>query len=151
MISYNIIIEKEEGSIDIINETNHNNHENYILLVDDEQDVLYTFDLYLKSLGFPTISFTNPIVALDFFNRNFTKCALVIVDYGMSEMSGLELIKKIREKDTDYKIKIIVISATVKNSVIYYSDKLSNLKIDKFLEKPIQLDKLKNEVEMLFI
>jgi hypothetical protein len=73
MISYNIIIEKEEGSIDIINETNHNNHENYILLVDDEQDVLYTFDLYLNSLGFPTISFTNPIVALDFFNRNFTK------------------------------------------------------------------------------
>jgi hypothetical protein len=36
--------------------------------VDDEQDVLYTFDIYLKSLGFPTISFTNPIVALDYFN-----------------------------------------------------------------------------------
>ena len=117
--------------------------------MDDEQDVLYTFDIYLKSLGFSTISFVNPIEALNYFNRNFTNCALVIADYGMPLLNGLDLIKKIREKDTDCRIKIIVISATVKDNEIYNNDKVLNLKIDKFLEKPIPLDKLKNEIEML--
>ena len=67
----------------------------------------------------------------------------------MPLLNGLDLIKKIREKDTDYRIKIIVISATVKDNEIYNNDKVLNLKIDKFLEKPIPLDKLKNEIEML--
>lgn len=72
---------------------------------------------------------------------------LVITDYSMPQMTGLDLIKKI--KDTDCRIKIIVISATVKDSIIIQNDKAFNLKIDKFLEKPIPLDKLKNEIEML--
>jgi len=67
----------------------------------------------------------------------------------MPQMSGLDLIKKIREKDQNYKIKIIVISATVKDDIIKHNSKFLNLKIDKFLEKPIQLDRLKNEIEML--
>ena len=74
---------------------------------------------------------------------------MVITDYGMPQMSGLDLIKKIRKKDQNYKIKIIVISATVKDDIIRENSKFLNLKIDKFLEKPVPLDKLKNEIEML--
>ncbi len=133
------------------NNNNNNDNNKYILLVGDDEDILYTFELYLKSLGYPTISFVNPVEALDHFNKNFAKCALVITDYGMPSITGLDLIKKIREKDKDYKIKIIVISATVKDNVIYNSNKLSNLKVDKFLEKPIQLNILKTEIKKLFI
>jgi len=103
----------------------------------------------LKSLGYTTKSFDNPSEALNYFNKNFNNCILVITDYGMPQMSGLDLIKKIREKDQNYKIKIIVISATVKDDIIKHNSKFLNLKIDKFLEKPIQLDRLKNEIEML--
>ena len=74
---------------------------------------------------------------------------LVITDYSMPQMTGLDLIKKIREKDTDCIIKTIVISATVKDDIIKQNGKSLNLKIDKFLEKPIPLDKLKNEIKML--
>ena len=69
----------------------------------------------------------------------------------MPEMSGLDFIKKIREKDRKYKIKVIVISATVKDDIIKQNDKFLNLKIDKFLEKPIPLEKLKDEIQMLFM
>jgi CheY-like chemotaxis protein len=113
-------------------------------LVDDEKDTTYTFDLYLKSLGFSTKPFVNPVEALDYFNKNFTNCILVITDYAMLQMSGINLIQKIRKKDQNFKIKIIVISATVKDDIIKHNDKLFNLKIDKFLEKPIPLYKLKN-------
>ena len=103
----------------------------------------------MKSIGYSIISFVNPVEALKYFNKNFSNCILVIADYNMPHMSGLDLIEKIREKDTDYKIKTIVISATVKDDIIKQNDKSLNLKIDKFLEKPIQLDKLKNEIKML--
>ena len=105
--------------------------------------------MYLKSIEYSTVSFVNPVEALNYFNKNFTNCILVIADYGMPLMSGLDLIKKIREKDRDYKIKIIVISATVKNDIIESNDKILDLKIDKFLEKPLPLEKLKDEVELL--
>jgi CheY-like chemotaxis protein len=83
-------------------------------LVDDYQDTLYTFELYLKSIGYSTISFNDPVEALNYFNKNISNCILVITDYGMPKMSGLDLIEKIREKDRNYKIKIILISATIK-------------------------------------
>jgi CheY-like chemotaxis protein len=117
--------------------------------VDDAKDIVYTFEIYLKSIGYHTVSFVNPIEALDYFNKNFTNCILVITDYGMPQMSGLDLIKKIRETDRNHRIKIIVISATVKNDIINYNDKFLNLKIDKFLEKPLSLEELKNEVKKL--
>jgi CheY-like chemotaxis protein len=128
---------------------NTNNNKKYILLVDDEKDTLYTFDLYLKSLGFSTISFVNPVEALNYFNKNFNNCILVIADYNMPQMSGIDMIKKIREKDWHDKIKIIITTATSTNNIINYDDKLAEYKVDKFLEKPISLEKLKNEIEML--
>jgi YesN/AraC family two-component response regulator len=67
----------------------------------------------------------------------------------MPQMSNLDLIQKIRETDRNYKIKTIVISATVKNNIINYNDNFLNLKIDKFLEKPLPLEELKNEVKKL--
>ena len=118
-------------------------------MVDDHKDTLYTFDIYLKSIGYTTVSFVNPVEALDYFKQNFSNCMLVITDYGMPQMSGLDLIEKIREKDTDCKIKTIIISATIKENIINYNEIFLRLKVDKFLEKPIPLDKLKNEIDTL--
>jgi CheY-like chemotaxis protein len=118
-------------------------------LVDDNRDTLFTFDLYLKSIGYSTVSFNDPVEALEYFDKNVSNCILVITDYGMPQMSGLDLIEKIREKDQNYKIKIIIISATIKDDVINYVDRFLKLKVDRFLEKPIPLEEFKNEIKML--
>ena len=127
-------------------ESSNNNHF-YILLVDDEKDILDLFSEYLTSNGFNTISFDNPVNALKYFYQNPNNCSLVITDYKMPQMSGIDLIKKIKEKDTDYKIKTIVISAFIKDNLPY--DKSYITMIDKILEKPVYLDRLKNEVQEL--
>ena len=100
--------------------------------MDDDKDTVYTFHLYLKSLGYSTNSFVDPVEALNYFNKNFTKCALVITDYGIPQMSGLDLIEKIREKDRKYKIKIIDISATIKDNIINTMIDSWNLKLINF-------------------
>ena len=124
-----------------------NNNDNYILLVDDEQDILDLFTEYLSSNGFNIVSFHNPKEALNYFYQNQSNCSIVITDYKMPQMSGIDLIKKIREKDTNCKIKTIIISAFIKDNLPY--DKSYITMIDKILEKPVYLDRLKNEVKEL--
>ena len=75
-----------------------NNNDYYILLVDDEKDILDLFSEYLSSNGFNTISFQNPLEALNYFYQNQSNCSLVITDYKMPQMSGIDLIKKIKKK-----------------------------------------------------
>jgi response regulator RpfG family c-di-GMP phosphodiesterase len=68
----------------------------------------------------------------------------------MSQMSGIDFINKIREKDTDSKIKIMLISAFMKSD-LNVNVMLKNLKIDKVIEKPIHLETLKDEVKKLLL
>ena len=125
-----------------------NNNDFYILLVDDEKDILDLFSEYLTSNGFNTISFDNPDEAIKYFYQNPNNCSLVITDYKMPQMSGIDLIKKIREKDADYKIKIMLISAFMKSD-LNVNVMLKNLKIDRVIEKPIHLENLMDEVKKL--
>ena len=124
-----------------------NNNDFYILLVDDEKDILDLFSEFLTSNGFNTISYDNPVKALEYFYENTNNCSVVITDYRMPQMSGIDLIKKIKEKNTDYKIKTIIISAFIKDNLPY--DKSYITMIDKILEKPVYLDRLKNEIQEL--
>ena len=74
---------------------------------------------------------------------------LVITDYRMPQMSGIDFIEKIREKDTNCKVKIILSSAFIKSDLILNSTKINSLSIDKIIEKPIRIETLKNEVQKL--
>ena len=125
-----------------------NNNDYYILLVDDEKDILDLFSEYLSSNGFNTISFQNPVEALEYFYQNISNCYLVIADYKMPQISGIDFIKKVREKEnTDCKIKTIIISAFIKDNIPY--DKSYITTVDKILEKPVYLDRLKKVVQEL--
>jgi YesN/AraC family two-component response regulator len=64
----------------------------------------------------------------------------------MPQMSGIDLIKKI--KDTNCKIRTIVISAFIKDNLPY--DKSYITTVDRILEKPVYLDRLKNVIQGLF-
>jgi len=125
---------------------NNKNNNKYVLLVDDEKDILFLYSECLKSDGYQTISFDNPVEALIYLgkNDNISNCSLVITDYKMPQMSGLDLVKKIREKDSKSKIKTMLVSAYLKNDLL--KDNVDMKKIDKIIEKPIDIDKLKNEV-----
>ena len=124
-----------------------NTNDSYMLLVDDDQDILDLFSEYLISNGFITISFLNTIEALEYFYKNPRNCSLVITDYKMPQMSGIDFIKKIREQDINYKIKTIILSAFIKDNLPY--DKSYINAVDRILEKPVYLERLKKEVQGL--
>ena len=128
---------------------NNNNNNKYILLVDDEKDILFLYSECLKSDRYQIVSFDNPIEALNYLNKNdnISNCSLVITDYKMPQMSGLDLIKKIREKDSNSNIKTMIVSAYVKDDLLKDNSYIE--RIDKIIEKPVDVDTLKNEVTNL--
>jgi response regulator RpfG family c-di-GMP phosphodiesterase len=65
----------------------------------------------------------------------------------MPQMSGIDFIKKVREVDNDFIIKVILISAYIINSI--FIDQNNKLKIHKIIEKPISLKVLETEIKML--
>ena len=118
-------------------ETNTNDHANtnkYILLVDDEKDILELYTEYLTSFGLKIMPFLDPIEALNYIHGNLNNCSLVIIDYQMHQMTGFDFIKNIRDIDVNFIIKIILITAYIKNNLVI--DKSNNLRIDKIIEKP---------------
>ena len=59
-------------------------------------------------------------------------------------MAGIDLIKKIREQDFNSNIKTMIISAYVKDTLL--KDNSYIQRIDKILEKPVDVETLKNEI-----
>ncbi|HEU5171994.1 MAG TPA: response regulator [Nitrososphaeraceae archaeon] len=126
------------------------NNNKVILMVDDELDILELFGECLRSEGYNVQLFTEPSELLKYFYEN-PNCSVVITDYKMPEMGGIDLIRKIREIDKEFKIKLILISAYLEDGITssYSTNELENLKIDKILEKPLKITELTNIVKKL--
>jgi len=126
------------------------NENKTILMVDDEIDILELFGECLRSEGYNVQLFNDPTKLLEYICYN-PNCSLVITDYKMPKIGGIDLIKKIREIDDGFKIKIILISAYLEDGITnnYDTNELENLKIDKILEKPIKINELTNIVKKL--
>ena len=64
----------------------------HIIVVDDDIDIANIFNTFLQELGYNTVSFTDPILALEFFKQNSQKYTILITDLRMPCMSGIELV-----------------------------------------------------------
>lgn len=79
-------------------------------VIDDEEDLVYLFKEALKQIkGIHVISFTDPKLALQHFQINHKQYGVVIADYRMPQMTGLELLNKVR--GINPAVKKILISA----------------------------------------
>lgn len=103
-----------------------------ILLVDDNQSARVTLSIALKSEGFTVDMVDSGDEALEKLTSQ--RYEWLISDVNMPGMSGIELVRRIREKDSD--LRIILISA------FRSCHQLQDIRIDGFLEKPLDIRKL---------
>ena len=66
-----------------------------ILLVDDEEDLVFGTERMLKQLGYKVISRTDPLVALQLFSSEPAQFDLIITDQAMPHMNGTELAREL--------------------------------------------------------
>jgi DNA-binding response OmpR family regulator len=118
-----------------------------IIIVDDEPELASLFENYFEAGGMDAVSFTNPLLAFEYFKDNLQKFSVVITDLRMPGMCGLELASKMRTLDDSVKIFLITAFETddIEHSKIYQS-----AKIDRIFQKPIKLSILKKIIEEEF-
>ncbi len=108
-----------------------------ILIVDDDEMVLMALNELLKPEGYEIDSVNNAKEALEKIDES--DYDLLMLDIIMPEMNGLELCKKIREREKYRETSIVFLTAKSREE-----DKALGLEAgaNLFLSKPISPDKL---------
>jgi DNA-binding NtrC family response regulator len=113
-----------------------------VSIVDDELDITELFhDAVCDSIdGVSVVSFNDPVIALAHFTRNKERYALVISDFRMPNLTGLELLKKVKKFRSN--VRTILVSAYEVEYNAVFQRYMQESIIDSFIEKPVTINQL---------
>ena len=106
------------------------------LVVDDTKNIRTLLGIYLKLNNFEVLVATNGHEALSLIDTE--PLDLIFLDIKMPEISGTEVLKRIRAKGITAPVVIMTAFATVKNAV-----DCTKLGAITYLQKPFTTDKIK--------
>jgi CheY-like chemotaxis protein len=120
------------------------NNTKLMSVVDDEHDIMSLFSDALSEIGDNSVfGFIDSTLALEHFKLHQLDYNLILSDYRMPTMDGMELLKKV--KAINPSVKTVLISAFDIDDKLFEECKC----VDKILQKPITIPELINEVEVL--
>lgn len=113
-----------------------------VSIVDDESDITELFhDAVCGSIdGISVVSFNDPVIALEHFTQNKERYALVISDFRMPNLTGLELLKKVKKFKSN--VRTILVSAYEVEYNAVFQRYMQESIIDSFIEKPVTINQL---------
>ena len=114
-----------------------------VMMVDDNEEVLRVFSSMVTMLGYGVTSFTSAIDAIEYIKGSLKEIDLIITDYRMPEMNGLDLLIKVRMSGVD--IPSIILTG--------YPDEVDSVRAGycgaTIIGKPIRLNELHHQISML--
>jgi two-component system, NtrC family, response regulator AlgB len=112
-----------------------------LLVVDDDKNIRMTLSTFLESAGHSVQQAADAASALATLFKE-PDIALVLTDFRMAEMNGLELLERIKQQHPDTLVILMTAYATVESAV-------SILKAGAYdyLTKPFSLDRVRQAVE----
>ena len=115
-----------------------------VSIVDDDPSINLFFYEALRAIpGIAIFAFEDPILALKHFQDKGDAYALVISDYKMTGLNGMEFLKKIKEQNRFVRTILMTAFEIDDNLFREYTKKKI---INGFLQKPIGLHDLIKEV-----
>ncbi len=110
-----------------------------ILIIDDDENILHTLETVLQEAGYEVLATADGPQGIELFKEKAPD--LVLLDLALPSISGLEVLKKIRELDTEAKVLIIT---------GYGSEESSRVAVRYgavgFLTKPVGVNALLQEI-----
>ena len=113
-----------------------------VMVVDDEEELSNLFKELLKGSGFNSVSFTDPLHAIEQVNHPEMH-TIVITDLRIPGMDGLKLAKTLREYNPNVKILLITAYYSVEN---LNNDDLREAHISNVIQKPDKMTQWRNYV-----
>ena len=116
-----------------------------VSIVDDEQDITILFrDALMSIKGITVFTFTDPLLALEHFQMNDRTYVLVISDFRMPGLNGMELLKKM--KDMNKFVRTILMTALDIDDNIFQNFTKRKI-VNAFVQKPTKLFDLIKDVD----
>ena len=114
-----------------------------LLVIDDNKTTLQQYKLHINRFGHLVHAAENGIMAWDILKK--LPVDIVITDWIMPQMNGLDLCKKIR--DTNFKRYIYIIIVSAETDKKHVADALY-AGADDYITKPINFDELKARINI---
>jgi DNA-binding NtrC family response regulator len=114
-----------------------------ILVVDDKRVQLKTLRRGLRTRGYQVVEAISGKEALDHLVKD-NKIDIVLTDYAMPEMNGIELLQKIRKNNRT--IPVIIMTAYGDKSLVIEA---MHHRCNGFIDKPFDMDELFEEIKKI--
>lgn len=115
-----------------------------ILIIEDDIQLNTTITNFLRYKGCQTTSVEDGEEALEYIDKNFYD--LYIIDINIPKVSGLEVLKYIRQKDLITPVIIITASLELENLKTAYKNGC-----DEYIKKPFYLEELEIKIDKICV
>ena len=115
-----------------------------ILLVDDDAMVLRVHKDLLTHMGYRVVSFISPVDALAYIDDDSNDVDMLLTDFKMPELDGLELAHRVRKAYPE--LPILILSAFADDPV--FADAAQNCQVDVMC-KPAPFKQFRARIEMI--
>lgn len=113
-----------------------------VLIVDDEIHIVHVVAIKLRNNGYEVISADNGAEAFDLAQKE--KPNIIVTDFQMPIMTGMELVEKLRQHDETKDIPVIMLTA---RSFAISKEEQQDLQISGCLSKPFSPKELLGNIE----
>ena len=113
-----------------------------VLVVDDEVHIVHVVAIKLRNNGYEVISADNGAEAFELACKE--KPDIIVTDFQMPIMSGLELVEKLRQCDETVDIPVIMLTA---RSFAISKEQQEDFRISSCLSKPFSPKELLGNIE----
>ena len=115
-----------------------------ILLVDDEEIIIYAGEQMLRKLGYKVIAVGSGKEALELYEANRDRIDMVVLDMVMPKMGGGDTYEKLKEIDPA--VKVLLSSGY---SIDGQASKILSRGCDGFIQKPFDIKSLSFEIRKI--
>ena len=113
-----------------------------VLVVDDEVHIIHVVAIKLRNNGYEVIPAENGAEAFTLACQE--KPDIIVTDFQMPGMTGVELVRKLRQNETTKDIPVIMLTA--RGFAVEDKEK-EELEISEFLSKPFSPKELLRDIE----
>ncbi len=114
-----------------------------VLLVEDERPLGAVAERHLAALGYAAVVETDPVKALERFRASPNDFDLIITDYSMPRLMGIELVRSVRAIRGD--IPVVMITGFIEDEL---AEQAAAIGVRQLLRKPVPLSELAEAIRI---
>jgi CheY-like chemotaxis protein len=118
-----------------------------IILIDDDEDILYTFQTVLEMEGYKVKSYSKPIDAFKYIieSKNPNTYDLVLLDIRMPGLNGIQLYYRLKAMNPNAKILFVSALEIVQELL----EALPEIKSEQIIKKPVDRENFLSKVKSI--